>query len=100
VAGIGEKVGPRAFGGCALVGNGGEWTSSPVVAHTGFRAWIRTYPGYSADFFDGSHRVLFGGAWPTSKRLLRRSFRNWFQRRYPWAFTTFRCVRSPLRAEG
>ena len=53
---------------------------------------MRTYPGYSADFFDGEHSVLFGGAWPTDERLLRRSFRNWFQRRYPYVFATFRCV--------
>jgi ergothioneine biosynthesis protein EgtB len=77
-----------------LVGNGWEWTATDFGPYPGFEPWIRTYPGYSADFFDGAHRVLFGGAWGTHPRLLRRSFRNWFHRHYPWASTTFRLVRS------
>jgi formylglycine-generating enzyme required for sulfatase activity len=27
-------------------------------------------------------------------QLVRRSFRNWYQARYPYAFAKFRCVRS------
>ncbi len=53
-----------------------------------------TYPGYSADFFGGEHNVVFGGAWATHPRLLRKSFRNWFQRGYPYTAATFRCVRT------
>ena len=50
------------------------------------------YPGYSADFFDGNHFVLKGGSPWTGARLLRRSFRNWFQPHYPYVFAAFRCV--------
>ncbi len=75
-----------------LVGNGWEWTGTTFGPYPGFEPWIRTYPGYSTDFFDDSHRVLFGAGWGTDVRLLRRTFRNWFHRHYPWASTTFRLV--------
>ena len=51
-----------------------------------------SYPGYSADFFDGKHFVLKGGSWATAAELVRRSFRNWFQAHYSYVFATFRCV--------
>jgi formylglycine-generating enzyme required for sulfatase activity len=50
------------------------------------------YPGYSADFFDGGHFVMKGGAARTAITLLRRSFRNWFQPHYPYPHAAFRCV--------
>jgi gamma-glutamyl hercynylcysteine S-oxide synthase len=50
------------------------------------------YPGYSADFFDGKHFVMKGGSSRTAACMLRRSFRNWFQPHYRYAFATFRCV--------
>ena len=58
----------------------------------GFTPWARTYPGYSADFFDDAHFVVFGGSWATDARLLRRSFRNWYQPEYPFVFSKFRVV--------
>lgn len=81
-----------ALGVQELVGNGWEWTDSPFAPFDGFRAWVRTYPGYSTDFFDGAHRVLLGGSWATAAPLLRRSFRNWFQVHYPYVFSKFRTV--------
>lgn len=79
-----------AFGVEELVGNGWEWTATVFAPREGFTPWARTYPGYSADFFDEQHDVVFGGAWPTDRALLRRSFRNWYRRNYPYAFTSFR----------
>ncbi len=87
-------AGASAFGIEELVGNGWEWTSTPFGPLPGFEPWMGTYPGYSADFFGGAHNVVFGGAWATHPRLLRRSFRNWFQRWYPYAAATFRFVRT------
>ena len=30
----------------------------------------------------------------TARQLIRPTFRNWFRSRYPYVYTTFRCVRS------
>ena len=73
------------------MGNGWEWTRTPVAPLPGFEA-LPFYPGYSAAFFDGRHFVLKGGSPRTDASLLRRSFRNWFQPRYEHVYATFRCV--------
>ncbi len=75
-----------------LVGNGWEWTRSEFAPFPGFTAYIPSYPGYSADFFDGRHYVMLGASWATPTPLIRRSFRNWFQGQYPYMFAKFRCV--------
>jgi ergothioneine biosynthesis protein EgtB len=85
--------GSSAFGVADLVGNGWEWTSTVFTPLPGFQAFP-FYPGYSADFFDGNHYVIKGGSARTADRLLRRSFRNWFQPHYPYVFAKFRCVSS------
>ena len=85
-------AGDSAWGVGELVGNGWEWTQSPFAPRPGFVAWARTYPGYSADFFDGEHDIVFGASWATADGLLRRSFRNWYRRSYPFPFTSFRVV--------
>lgn len=86
-------AGRSAWGVDELVGNGWEWTQSPFAPLPGFSAWARTYPGYSADFFDGEHDIVFGASWATDDALLRPSFRNWYRRSYPFPFTSFRVVR-------
>jgi len=82
-----------ALGVAGMVGNGWEWTSSEFRPFPGFKAFP-FYPGYSANFFDGQHFVLKGGSSRTAAPLLRRSFRNWFQPHYQYAYTGFRCVAS------
>ncbi len=84
--------GTSAFGGADLLGNGWEWTRTALGPFPGFEPFP-FYPGYSADFFDGKHYVMKGGASRTAACLLRRSFRNWFQPEYPYIYATFRCVR-------
>jgi ergothioneine biosynthesis protein EgtB len=86
--------GDSAWDVAELVGNGWEWTDSVFEPFPGFEPYIRSYPGYSADFFDGLHQVMLGASWATPAQLIRRSFRNWFQRHYPYMFATFRCVDS------
>lgn len=83
--------GDSAFGVSQLVGNGWEWTTSLFEPFPGFTARA-SYPGYSANFFDGEHNVIKGGSPRTAARLLRPSFRNWFRRDYPYVYATFRCV--------
>lgn len=84
-------AGDSAFGVSQLVGNGWQWTNTPFAPFPGFEP-RRSYPGYSANFFDGEHYVLKGASPRTAARLLRRSFRNWFRRDYPYMYATFRCV--------
>jgi gamma-glutamyl hercynylcysteine S-oxide synthase len=80
-----------AFGIVGMLGNGWEWTSTEFAPFPGFAAFP-FYAGYSANFFDGQHFVLKGGSSRTAAALLRRSFRNWFQPHYQYAYTGFRCV--------
>ncbi len=86
-------AGASAWGVLDLIGNGWEWTESRFLPFPGFRAWARTYPGYSSDFFDDQHYVMLGASFATDPLLVRRSFRNWFQPHYPYVFAKFRCVR-------
>lgn len=68
--------------------NGGvwEWTSTVFDKVEGFQA-SPLYPGYSMDFFDDKHQVVLGGSYATIPRIAeRRSFRNWYQRIYPYAW--------------
>ncbi|KAG1901346.1 histidine-specific methyltransferase [Suillus fuscotomentosus] len=72
--------------------NGGawEWTSTIFDKYDGFAA-STLYPGYSADFFDESHNVVIGGSYATIPRISeRRSVRNWYQRNYPYCWTSAR----------
>ena len=85
------QAGDSAWGVSQLVGNGWEWTSTVFGPFPGFMPRA-SYPGYSANFFDGEHNVMKGGSQRTAARLLRRSFRNWFRRDYPYMYATFRCV--------
>jgi ergothioneine biosynthesis protein EgtB len=84
-------AGDSAFGVAELVGNGWEWTSSVFEPFAGFEPHP-LYAGYSADFFDGKHFVMKGGSHRTAASMLRRSFRNWFQPRYPYVYAAFRTV--------
>jgi ergothioneine biosynthesis protein EgtB len=86
--------GASAWGVHELVGNGWEWTDTAFEGHPGFKAYIESYPGYSADFFDGKHYVLKGASWATAGDLVRPSFRNWYQAHYPYVFAKFRLVNS------
>jgi ergothioneine biosynthesis protein EgtB len=81
-----------AFGLDGLLAAGWEWTASAFAPFPGFEAHA-SYPNYSAAFFDGKHYVLKGGSPRTAACLLRRSFRNWFQPHYQYAYAGFRCAK-------
>lgn len=77
-------AGDSAFGCRQMIGNAWEWTIDDFLPYPGFVA--DPYAEYSAPWF-GDHKVLRGGAWPTRARLLRGTWRNFYQphRRDVWA---------------
>lgn len=85
------REGDSFFGVSDLLSNGWEWTSTVFAPLRGFEPFP-LYPGYSANFFDGKHYVLKGASPRTSRELLRRTFRNWFQPHYSNVYAKFRCV--------
>jgi iron(II)-dependent oxidoreductase len=85
--------GASAFDVHDLLGNGWEWTSTPFAPFPGFEPHP-LYEGYSRNFFDGKHWVMKGGSPRTAACMLRRSFRNWFQPRYQYAYAGFRLVKA------
>ncbi|KAI1322000.1 DUF323 domain protein [Xylariaceae sp. FL0255] len=101
----GANVGFQQWHPTAITGNGGrlagqgemggvwEWTSTALWKHEGFEP-MALYPLYTADFFDGKHNIVLGGSWATHPRIAgRKSFMNWYQRNYPYAWCGARLVR-------
>lgn len=78
-----------------LISNGFEWTNSPFNGFEGFKN-SPLYPEYSSDFFDGKHYSMLGGSWATQRRIIRPSFRNWFQTHYRFMFSKVRLVRDKI----
>ena len=76
--------GDSAFGCRQMIGNVWEWTSSAFQPYPGFAP--DPYKEYSQPWF-GTHKVLRGGCWATRARLLRNTWRNFYQpdRRDVWA---------------
>ncbi|KAJ1943827.1 hypothetical protein GGF37_002475 [Kickxella alabastrina] len=81
-----------------FIGNGWEWTSTQFHPFDNFSP-SEMYPGYSADFFDPpstsgadcTHYVVKGASYATHRRMAhRQTFRNWYQRGYPYVLATFR----------
>lgn len=86
-----SPAGASAWGVHDLIGNGWEWTSTVFAPLGGFEP-MASYPLYSTDFFDGAHFVMKGASPVTSRRLVRRSLRNWFRADYQYMYAKFRLV--------
>lgn len=74
--------------------NGGvwEWTRTPLAGLPGY-VQSELYPGYSSDFFDNKHYVVLGGSYATVPQIAaRKSFRNWYQSNYRYAWAGGRVV--------
>ena len=69
-------AGDSYFGCRQMIGNVWEWTASDFLPYPGFVA--DPYREYSQPWF-GTHKVLRGGAWMTRGRLLRNTWRNFYQ---------------------
>ncbi|KAG6234139.1 Ergothioneine biosynthesis protein 1 [Claviceps purpurea] len=82
-----------SLAGQSSMGGVWEWTSSVLRPHEGFHP-MELYPGYTADFFDEKHNIVLGGSWATHPRIAgRKSFVNWYQRNYPYAWAGARLVK-------
>jgi iron(II)-dependent oxidoreductase len=64
-----------------------EWTASDFLPYPGFA--VDPYKEYSAPWF-GDHKVLRGGSFAAPARLLRRTFRNFYQPHRGDVFCGFR----------
>ncbi|MGH8761270.1 MAG: selenoneine synthase SenA [Burkholderiales bacterium] len=69
------SAGDSAFGCRQLIGNVWEWTESSFDPYPGFV--IDPYQEYSQPWF-GTHKVLRGASFATTRRLVRNTFRNFY----------------------
>jgi iron(II)-dependent oxidoreductase len=67
--------GDSASGCRQLIGNVWEWTESTFEPYPGFA--IDPYKEYSQPWF-GTHKVLRGASFATTRRLVRNTFRNFY----------------------
>jgi iron(II)-dependent oxidoreductase len=80
--------GDSAFGCRQMLGNVWEWTASDFYPFPGYVV-DQPYMQYSAPWF-GYRKVLKGGAWATRSRLIRNTFRNFFEPARRDVFAGFR----------
>jgi iron(II)-dependent oxidoreductase len=73
VAAHGESAAP--CGALGMIGDTWEWTDSDFRGYPGFVA--HPYREYSEVFFGPDYKVLRGGSFATSSRVITASFRNW-----------------------
>ena len=73
---VGSFAGGDAASGCKqMIGNVWEWTGSTFAPYPGFV--VDPYKEYSEPWF-GTHKVLRGGSFATTRRLIRNTWRNFY----------------------
>jgi iron(II)-dependent oxidoreductase len=73
---VGARIEDAApCGALGMIGDAWEWTSSEFRGYPGFVA--HPYREYSEVFFGPDYKVLRGGSFATSSRVISPSFRNW-----------------------
>ncbi len=92
---VGGFAGGDAASGCRqMIGNVWEWTASTFDPYPGFI--IDPYQEYSEPWF-GTHKVLRGGSFATTRRLIRNTWRNFYTPDRSDMFAGFRtCAQEPL----
>ena len=68
-------AGDAASGCRQMLGNVWEWTASAFAPYPGFV--VDPYQEYSEPWF-GTHKVLRGGSFATTRRLIRNTWRNFY----------------------
>jgi iron(II)-dependent oxidoreductase len=72
----GSFAGGDAASGCRqMIGNAWEWTENTFAPYPGFV--VDPYKEYSEPWF-GTHKVLRGGSFATTRRLIRNTWRNFY----------------------
>ena len=84
--------GDTASGCRQMIGNVWEWTSSTFYPYPGFA--IDPYKEYSEPWF-GTHKVLRGGSFATTRRLIRNTWRNFYTPDRYDVFAGFRTCANP-----
>ena len=79
--------GDSAFGCRQMLGNAWEWCTDTFAPYPGFET--DAYEDYSRMLF-GETKVLRGGAWTTRSRMMRGTYRNYFEPERWDVFSGFR----------
>lgn len=86
---VSERAAGDSPAGCRqMVGNVWEWTATDFLPYPGFT--IDPYKEYSQPWFGSERKVLRGGCWATRSRLIRNTWRNYFQKDRRDIFAGFR----------
>ena len=88
-----HPTGDAASGCRQMIGNVWEWTASTFDPYPGFV--IDPYKEYSEPWF-GTHKVLRGGSFATTRRLIRNTWRNFYT---PERYDVFAGFRTCAAAE-
>jgi len=88
IAANGCAAGDSSYGCRQMVGNVWEWTATDFLPYPGFE--IDPYKEYSQPWFGNERKVLRGGCWATRSRLIRNTWRNYFQKERRDIFAGFR----------
>jgi iron(II)-dependent oxidoreductase len=84
--------GDTASGCRQMIGNVWEWTASTFNPYPGFV--VDPYKEYSEPWF-GTHKVLRGGSFATTRRLIRNTWRNFYTPERYDVFAGFRTCSNP-----
>jgi iron(II)-dependent oxidoreductase len=87
-------AGASPYGALGMVGDVWEWTVSEFTGYSGFVA--HPYREYSEVFFGSGYKVLRGGSWATSARVITPTFRNWDLPQRRQIFSGIRIASDPL----